>query len=435
MSLVMNTLPFKAPKTRPQVRHNQKLGFRSYQPQIRSFSSSPFAWPSHKGTIHDAKTPPQNWYTDPAFAKLELDNVLRKNWQYVGHLESLQENGSYFTGKIFDQPYVVIKGEDGQIRAFYNVCRHHAATLLNEESGSCKSPEITCPYHGWVYTTEGRLKKATKIAGIKDFAARDYGLVPIPLATIGKLLFLNFGRENGIKKEDFLRHTKEAVEQLEEMKWDKLKFLTRRLYPLKCNWKVFVENYLDGGYHVPVLHKDLTAQLSLSSYSTVCYERASVQGVKGGDKDEGKEKNKGGIDFQERIGSRAVYAFLYPNLMINRYGRFLDINYVVPTGTEESLVFFDYFFDDTADGVLSQKEGDTRKAEKVGGVPLDEFLQKSLTASNKVQLEDQFVCEIVQKGLKSDAYLEKAGRYSPQIETALFHFHQNFYTELGIKEN
>ncbi|XP_007034365.2 PREDICTED: choline monooxygenase, chloroplastic isoform X2 [Theobroma cacao] len=162
---------------------------------------------------------------------------------------------------------------------------------------------------------------------------------------------------------------------------------------------VFCDNYLDGGYHVPYAHKGLVSGLTLDSYTTSIFEKVSIQSVEGGSK-ETKD---------DRLGSNALYAFIYPNFMINRYGPWMDTNLVIPLGPRRCLVVFDYFLEASL------------KDDKA-------FIERSLVDSERVQMEDITLCEGVQRGIESPAYC--SGRYAPTVEKAMHHFHCLLYDNL-----
>lgn len=179
-------------------------------------------------------------------------------------------------------------------------------------------------------------------------------------------------------------------------------FLCRHLacapqeYHLKCDWKVFCNNYLDGGYHVPWAHKGLAAGIDMGTYTTEIFSHCSLQSADTG----------GGASADDaRLGSSASYVFAYPNIMVNRYGPWMDSNIAVPTGPGTCAVLFDYFIDP------SHPLADDRA-----------FIAESLAASEQVQREDIALCEDVQLGLRSPGYVP--GRYAPRVEGACFHFHQ-----------
>ncbi|KQK17362.1 hypothetical protein BRADI_1g33960v3 [Brachypodium distachyon] len=177
-------------------------------------------------------------------------------------------------------------------------------------------------------------------------------------------------------------------------------YQSRREYIIECNWKVFCDNYLDGGYHVPYAHGALASGLQLQSYETLTYERVSVQRC------ESAPAEQEDID---RLGTKAIYAFVYPNFMINRYGPWMDTNLAVPLDATRCKVVFDYFLDES---LLDDQD----------------FIDQSLKDSEQVQIEDIALCEGVQKGLESPAY--GVGRYAPSVEMAMHHFHRLLHTNL-----
>ncbi|XP_076947700.1 choline monooxygenase, chloroplastic-like [Bidens hawaiensis] len=343
--------------------------------------------------IEEALTPPSSWYTSPDFLSLEFDQVFFRGWQAVGCTAQLKEASSYFTGRLGNIEYVVCLDEKGELRAFHNVCRHHASLLV---SGSGKGSCFTCPYHGWTYGLNGSLLKATRITGIKDFNVKEFGLVPLRVAVWGPFILLNLETESFSQQDcgydvgtEWLGSSSKILST--NGVDTSLSYLCRRKYTIECNWKVFCDNYLDGGYHVPFAHKDLASGLKLDSYSTTVYEKVSIQRCDGGD-----------VEDFDRLGAKSLYAFIYPNFMVNRYGPWMDTNLVIPLGPRRSIVIFDYFLD------ASLKDDET-------------FVAKSLEESEKVQMEDIMLCESVQRGLESPAY--DSGRYAPMVEKAMHHFH------------
>ena len=100
--------------------------------------------------------------------------------QMVGRVEQLANPGDFLTGSVLRTSYVVVRGSDGSLRAFHNVCRHHASPVA---CGAGRAESFVCPYHGWTYSLEGKLTKATRLKDIEDFKAKDHGLVPIRTQT------------------------------------------------------------------------------------------------------------------------------------------------------------------------------------------------------------------------------------------------------------
>ncbi|KAL6040238.1 Choline monooxygenase, chloroplastic [Balamuthia mandrillaris] len=366
--------------------------------------------------VEEAATPPASWYLHPEFLARETHQVFFPGWQKVGRVEQLEKPGSFITGSLLGEPYIVVRDEEGQLRAFFNVCRHHAAQLTHEESGT--AAELTCPYHGWTYRLDGRLRIAPKVGGIKNFRAKDYGLRPINVSAWGRWVFINI---DGRNTKHLTKELKAIEDVLEETDYQQLQYHCTRVYPVNCNWKVYVDNYLDGGYHVSVLHKDLAAQLQCEQYKTRLLGMASLQQCPGISVDrQNKEEEKGAEADQEafkreRVGSKgAHYAFIYPNFMINRYGDIMDTNLVIPVSHDKCIVQFDYYF-------LLDKEN------KGDNMDVDKWIAENLRTSEQIQEEDEFISASVQRGLHSISY--DTGRYAPLLEHADHHFHRLLYQD------
>ena len=124
-----------------------------------------------------AKTIPNTWYTDPHILDQEQEAVFADSWQVVGRVEQLRVNGSYITANIAGEPILVVRGDDGMLRGFFNVCRHRAAPLLAEPCGEVT--KLRCRYHGWTYDLTGKLRGTPEFDGVCDFRKEDNGLVPV----------------------------------------------------------------------------------------------------------------------------------------------------------------------------------------------------------------------------------------------------------------
>ena len=336
--------------------------------------------------LERAKTPPASWYRSIYQDQQERRSVLASNWQVVAHLDEIKENGSYVSGCAGSEPWVVTRDQEGKLHAFANVCRHNGTQVAD---GAGQLEQLVCPYHGWRYDLDGRLAKAPRIGGVADFSRERYSLKPLSLQVWGPLVMIN-SQPNAAP----LKH-EELTRRLEAMNWTGLVRIARRTYDLNCNWKVFIDNYLDGGYHVPCLHRDLAAELDLDGYRTELFEGYSIQSVAG--------EQKAG----DRLSGDALYAWVYPNLMINRYGNMMDVNVVVPLSTETCRVIFDWY----AEPGLSE-----------------DFIAESLKSSEQVQEEDIYICERLQVGMGSIHF--EPGPYAPTVEMGKYQFHKMLASDL-----
>jgi choline monooxygenase len=353
--------------------------------------------------LEEAWTIPAPWYFDEGIAELERASVFGRAWQVLGRVDRVRDNGHFFTADLAGEPLVVARGDDGQLRAFYNVCRHHAAAVVTEAQGCAK--QFRCPYHGWTYGIDGALKGMVEFDGVCNFDRAKNGLVPVRVDTWENFVFVNL-EERAAPLRDFLGIVPELVSPLDLAK--KLHFFDRRVYTLNCNWKVYVDNYLDGGYHVPHAHKGLSSVIEYTKYTIENFERACLQSSPLSS----DATSQAGVAASRQ--GRAFYLWLYPNFMINAYEGVMDTNLVLPLGVNRCAVVFDYYFADTS-------------------VAAEARHKESIAVSEQVQDEDMAICDAVQRGLASRAYV--SGRLSVRREAGehLFHrlLHADFTTALG----
>ena len=349
--------------------------------------------------LEKAWTIPSFWYFDRRMAKLERDTVFANAWQVVGRTDQVRSAGDFFTADLAGEPLVVVRGEDGHLRAFYNVCRHHAAAVVTEAQGCAK--QFRCPYRGWTYGNDGALKGMVEFEGVCNFDRSKNGLVPIRIDTWETFAFVNLdGRAAPLR--DFLGTVPDLVAPLQLQ--SKLRFFDRRVYTLHCNWKVYVDNYLDGGYHVPHAHKGLSSVIEYTKYTIENFERACLQSSplsSDGSSEAGVAATRRG---------RAFYLWVYPNFMINAYEGVMDTNLVLPLAVDKCAVVFDYYFADTSPAAESRN-------------------RESILVSEKVQDEDMAICDSVQRGLASRAYV--SGRLSVRREGGEHLFHRLLHADLA----
>ena len=351
-----------------------------------------------KAPLAEAHTIPAAWYTDARIAALEQQNVFSLAWQAVGRRDQVEKSGQYVTAMVAGEPIVVVRADDNQLRAFFNVCRHHAMTVMNEPCGTAK--HLRCPYHGWTYNLEGELRGMTEFEGVCDFDRAKNGLVPVRVETWEKFVFVNLDPQ-AAPLEDFLS---ELVARVQPLGFSGLKFVERRSYTQQCNWKVYVDNFLDGGYHVPHMHKGLNSVLDYTNYTIENLDRCCVQSspVAVGSTSESNAA-------ATRKGDRAYYFWQYPNFMLNWYEGYLDTNLVIPLAVDRCEVIFDFYFADTSAAQMP-------------------YIRQSMEVSERVQQEDIVICDGVQRGLSSRAY--QAGRLSVRREAGEHLFHRLLAADL-----
>jgi choline monooxygenase len=237
------------------------------------------------------------------------------------------------------------------------------------------------------------LRGTPDFAGVCNFDRAENGLVPVEVDTWEQLVFVSLDPP----RQSLREYLGAMVAQVAPLGVGALRFFESRTYTLNCNWKVFVDNYLDGGYHVPYLHKGLNSVLDYAEYTIENGERFCLQSspITGSRQDAQLAAT--------RTGDRAYYYWIYPNFMINLYQGVMDTNLVIPMGIDKTKVIFDFYFSDIS------PEKHKQNAE-------------SMAVSDRIQMEDLDICEAVQRGLSSRAY--RAGRLSVRREAGEHLFHR-----------
>jgi choline monooxygenase len=268
---------------------------------------------------------------------------------------------------------------------------------MTEPEGTAN--QLRCPYHGWTYSLSGELKGTPDFAGVCAFDRSANSLVPVEIDVWEQWVFVRV--DGNASLQSFLGA--DLIEQTRPLELTGLHWMERRHYAFDCNWKVFVDNYLDGGYHVPHLHKGLDSVLDYSNYMIENGEHHCLQWSPM--VSEGAEAQTGAV----RTGDRALYYWIYPNLMINWYHGAMDTNLVIPRGVAKTEVIFDFYFPD----ISAAARGRNRQSIEVG---------------QRIQDEDEAICKSVQRGLSSRAY--QAGRLSVRREAGEHLFHRLLHADL-----
>ena len=334
--------------------------------------------------LERSETIPSTWYTDPRFFDLDKEAVFCQSWQGISHLSKLQNVGDQIVATVAGNPILVVRGQDANLLAFYNVCRHRGGPLALED---CTTKVLQCKYHGWTYLLDGSLRGTPKFDRTELFDRKDYGLVPVPLEIWEGFVFVNLAGK-GPSQDSTLRGIRDRIAPIS---LKAKKFYRRIPYHVNANWKVYVDNYLEG-YHLPYVHPELCNLLDYQNYVTETFDYYSLQRSPIQQKD----------NFYGSDNNPAFYFFVWPNFMLNILPGRLQTNLVIPTAHNACTVLFDYYYDDIS----------SEKAKKM--------IKEDIRYSDKVQQEDAEICEHVQRGLESRAYHK--GRFSVEMENGVYHF-------------
>jgi choline monooxygenase len=283
----------------------------------------------------------------------------------VGNRHQLANPGDFFTTELLGEPLFLVRGAGGELRGFYNVCRHRAGTPA-EGCGSRKV--FRCGYHGWTYGLDGKLISATEIEGVQDFRSEDFALRPVRTEEWFNLIFVNLDPD----AEPLLRSLREVPKQAERFGFTGMKLFERRTYDMQCNWKTYVDNYLEG-YHLPSVHPGLNRELDYNAYTVEPYARhvrqfSPIRGSQAGDTTP-RLYQQAGADLT------TDYFWVFPNWMLNCYPDNVQVNITLPLATERSLAIFEWYLPEKDLGSKSAKD--------------------AANFSHQTQLEDIGICETV----------------------------------------
>jgi choline monooxygenase len=343
-------------------------------------------------------TLPARLYYERETYEREKDAIFYRNWWLAGHVSKLREPGSYITTRIHEQNVFVIRGRDGELRGFYNVCQHRGHELL---TGEGRTPAVVCPYHAWCYGLDGSLKTARNTDGLPDFDPADFTLPGVRIEIFCGFVFVNLDPDARTLSE--LTGDLEAEVRGYVPRLDELGFGHRDTYEVASNWKVLIDNFLEC-YHCAPAHRDFVDLVDMPSYRSKVHALYSSHiSTKARSTDNSAYRfEPGDVDFG--------YAgwFLWPNLTIWVLPGEPNIGMLqmIPAGPERTIEQLDWYCP--------------------GGEPSRQLRDAMVYMDEVLQPEDIGLCESVQRGLHSFGYNQ--GRFvvdpeeSELSEHAVHHF-------------
>ena len=335
-----------------------------------------------------AETLPGWTYGNAEFHELEKRNLVLANWQVVGHVSELRKPGDYVTLDIMGERGFVMRGDDGALRAFHNVCRHRAAAVVRGDTGNC-GHAVRCFYHGWTYGLDGRLKAVPGEASFPGLDKGRLGLKPIEFEVWQGFVFVRFAGSGPSVAERFRPYERElSAYRIAEME----PLGARWQCEIAVDWKNVMDNYLEG-YHVPVGHPGLF-RLFGNSYEVEVREGNVNRAV-------GILRDKESANWSERayqrlrpapahldaeLGGSWRYYALLPNNAFDVYPEFVDFFHIVPLAPGRARLRVRIFGLPGADRAMRATR---RLIQRING---------------QVQREDEGLVESVQAGLGTSAY-------------------------------
>jgi choline monooxygenase len=343
--------------------------------------------------ISEAETLPASFYKSDEIFKNLKEKVFYKSWQLVGHESLLNVTSNVypfeFLRDYINEPLILVKNENEKYKCLSNVCTHRANIIVNDR---CQVSDLRCMYHGRKFHLDGKFKSMPEFEHAKNFPRDCDNLKEFKLRKLGPYLFV--GLEPAFDIQKIFDHINKRTSFIP---YEKLQYRSdlSKDYLVNSHWALYCDNYLEG-FHIPFVHNDLNNILDYGDYDTEIYENFNLQIGYAKDAEEVFDLPNSHIDFGKNVA--AYYYWIFPNIMLNYYPWGLSINIIKPISINKTKVqFLTYVFDES-------------KLETGAGSSLD-----------KVEREDEFVVEGVQKGINSKYY--NTGRFSPTKEKGVHHFH------------
>jgi choline monooxygenase len=342
-----------------------------------------------------ASTINKDVYNSPQVFEACRERVFAASWQFIGDTSLVDKPESVYPFTLLpgylNEPLLLSKDKEGSIHLLSNVCTHRGALLATK---ACHAARLRCPYHGRVFSLDGRFVSMPEFKEVQNFPTEADSLPSLPLFRWGNLLFTSLN-----KTQDPQVFFKDMMERVSWMPLDEFVFrpeLTKE-FSVHASWALYCENYLEG-FHIPFVHSGLNAVLDFGQYATeLFFPYSSLQIGMARSKEDAFDLPPESPDYGKHIA--AYYFWVFPNMMFNFYPWGLSVNIVIPvTPTECRVQFLSYVWKEDRMG-------------KGAGAGLD-----------RVEQEDEEIVESVQRGVRSRFYTH--GRYSATREQGTHHFHR-----------
>ncbi|TQS40686.1 aromatic ring-hydroxylating oxygenase subunit alpha [Cryptosporangium phraense] len=335
-------------------------------------------------------------YVDPHWLAVDRAAIFRRSWQWIGHVEALRETGSYVTATVAEMPIVVVRDRDGELRAFYNVCRHRAHELL---TGAGTAHNLVCPYHAWTYGLDGRLKASRRADRMETFDNRDVCLAQVQVEVFGGFVYVNLDPSAAGLASQAPDLAAEIARWAPDV--ERLTFARRLEFDVASNWKNVIDNFLEC-YHCHIAHPEFVSLVDMSTYEVRTHGIWSSHFARGGG------DNTAYDVAGATVNEHAVW-WLWPNTCLLRYpgrGNFMVFQ-VLPVAPDRTRETWDFYFETAS----------VEDAEEESIRYIDEVLQA----------QDIAIVESVQRGMSTPAFdqgrivVDPAG--SGLSEHGVHHFH------------
>jgi phenylpropionate dioxygenase-like ring-hydroxylating dioxygenase large terminal subunit len=279
-------------------------------------------------------------YDNEELTRLEMEEVFLRNWMFAAHVSDIPRSGDYQCFELADERAVVVRGQDGEIRAFHNQCRHRASRVVADDRGHCGKAMI-CPFHGWSYNLDGSLKNIPKKESFPDLDPLEFGLKPLDCEVWQGMVFVRFGGDGPSIAETFAEAAEEVgVYRIAEME----PFDQPWRYDFDLDWKAVLD--IDNeGYHVPVGHPELFDLVGATYRDRVTRGGLSrAHGII----DNRRHRHSRNRDYVEALPAKSylpekyrnlwIYWGMYPGFVLTLFPDQVEIYQTCPTGYRKSVM-------------------------------------------------------------------------------------------------
>ena len=353
-----------------------------------------------------SRTLPQRYYIEDLLLEEEMENIFFNRWLCIGRSNEIKKSGEYKIFTIGNESLFIIRNENNQLMAFYNICRHRGTRICSKKNGKY-SKSIQCPYHGWTYNLSGRLIGAPNMDAVEQFNKDNYPLFPADLIEWEGFIFINLSENPS----EFKLEYKPIINRFSEWEINDIEIYESKVYHVNCNWKLIIQNYSEC-YHCPMIHKslgeitpylggknDLVSGPFLGGYMEMNSESITMDGKLCGP----IFKNLSKMNIK-----RVYYYALFPNLLLSLHPDYVMFHTVWPDGPQKCKIDCNWLF--TKEAIINS----------------DYQPSKAIDFWHKTNLEDWDICEQSQLGIQSNKY--SPGPYSGQ--ESLLAAYDNYYLSM-----
>jgi Rieske 2Fe-2S family protein len=337
-----------------------------------------------------AKTLPQHYFVSPEIFEEEQEKIFSRQWVLAGHQSQIGEAGNYFTADIAGESLIVVRDKGGQIRGFFNVCRHRGSRLIENRNG--QSQGIQCPYHAWTYALDGRLLGAPQMDDVPGFDKTNYSLHAVNLAVWEGFIFVNLMDSPNSLKQWFAP----LAGKFSRWNLSALQSAKRVEYEVRANWKLIFQNYSEC-YHCAGVHPELSKISPHDSAENDLTEGPFLGGFMRINKNKSLTMSGNACSvpvghFGDDDSHLVFYYSIFPNMLLSLHPDYVMVHQLRPQSPERTLILCDWLFHPEAFGSEDFKPDDAT-----------EFW-------DMVNRQDWHVCQLSQQGISSRAY--QPGPYS-----------------------